>query len=102
MVKTFYPIQTSFSILGYFSQSTTFDYNSSVAAANLNWVTVKVYCGSYEVTSSNVPGLSVSNGVVTIPAAMPEDSYKLYVSGIYTCPNGCQKAFSGDFPFTVE
>ena len=28
MVKTFYPIQTSFSILGYFSQSTTFDYNS--------------------------------------------------------------------------
>ena len=30
MVKTFYPIQTSFSILGYFSQSTTFDYNSAV------------------------------------------------------------------------
>ena len=29
MVKTFYPIQTSFSILGYFSQSTTFDYNSN-------------------------------------------------------------------------
>ena len=29
MVKTFYPIQTSFSILGYFSQSTTFDYNSA-------------------------------------------------------------------------
>ncbi|MEE1182136.1 MAG: hypothetical protein UHY90_07770, partial [Treponema sp.] len=28
-VKTFYPIQTSFSILGYFSQSTTFDYNST-------------------------------------------------------------------------
>ena len=81
---------------------TTNGVQESVAAANLNWVTVKVYCGSYEVTSSNVPGLSVSNGVVTIPAAMPEDSYKLYVSGIYTCPNGCQKAFSGDFPFTVE
>ena len=28
MLKTFYPIQTSFSILDYFSQSTTFDYNS--------------------------------------------------------------------------
>lgn len=28
VVKTFYPIQTSFSILGCFSQSTTFDYNS--------------------------------------------------------------------------
>ena len=28
MVKTFYPIQTSFSILDYFCQSTTFDYNS--------------------------------------------------------------------------
>lgn len=81
---------------------TTNGVSESVAAANLNWVTVKVYCGSYEVTSSTVPGLSVSNGVVTIPAAMPEDSYKLYVSGIYTCPNGCQKAFSGDFPFTVE
>ena len=71
-------------------------------SGQLDWITVKLYCGSYEVTSSNVPGLSVSNGVVTIPAAMPEDSYKLYVSGIYTCPNGCQKAFSGDFPFTVE
>ena len=32
MVKTFYPIQTSFSILGYFSQSTTFDYNSEIYA----------------------------------------------------------------------
>ena len=28
MVKTFYPIQTSFSILDYFCQSTTFDDNS--------------------------------------------------------------------------
>ena len=34
MVKTFYPIQTSFSILGYFSQSTTFDYNSIKMQAN--------------------------------------------------------------------
>ena len=31
MVKTFYPIQTSFSILDYFCQSTTFDYNSPPA-----------------------------------------------------------------------
>lgn len=30
MVKTFYPIQTSFSILDYFCQSTTFDYNSDL------------------------------------------------------------------------
>ena len=33
MLKTFYPIQTSFSILDYFCQSTTFDYNSNSLAS---------------------------------------------------------------------
>ena len=34
MLKTFYPIQTSFSILDYFCQSTTFDDNSELEGYN--------------------------------------------------------------------
>ena len=43
MVKTFYPIQTSFSILGYFSQSTTFDYNSEIIQDGINGFLVDSY-----------------------------------------------------------
>ena len=38
MLKTFYPIQTSFSILDYFCQSTTFDDNSNNWQTNVNLV----------------------------------------------------------------
>ena len=41
MVKTFYPIQTSFSILDYFCQSTTFDYNSLVKEKTIDLKQVK-------------------------------------------------------------
>ncbi|MGN0739756.1 MAG: hypothetical protein ACI4LX_06255 [Treponema sp.] len=67
----------------------------------LTWATVKLLCGSYEVTQTDVSGFAINNGVVTIPADMPAETYRLYVSGIYTFSNGSQKGFSGYLPFTV-
>ncbi|MGN0731121.1 MAG: hypothetical protein ACI4MA_04335 [Treponema sp.] len=68
----------------------------------LTWATVKLYCGSYEVTQADVSGFGIDKGVVTIPAGMPQEDYRLYVSGTYTFSNGSQKGFSGYLPFTVE
>lgn len=68
----------------------------------LDWATVKLYCGSYEVTQADVSGFGIDKGVVTIPAGMPQEDYRLYVSGTYTFSNGSQKGFSGYLPFTVE
>lgn len=68
----------------------------------LTWATVKLYCGSYEVTQADVSGFGIDKGVVTIPAGMPQEDYLLYVSGTYTFSNGSQKGFSGYLPFTVE
>lgn len=68
----------------------------------LDWATVKLYCGSYEVTQADVSGFGIDKGVVTIPADMPQEDYRLYVSGTYTFSNGSQKGFSGYLPVTVE
>lgn len=68
----------------------------------LTWATVKLYCGSYEVTQADVSGFGIDKGVVKIPAGMPQEDYRLYVSGTYTFSNGSQKGFSGYLPFTVE
>ena len=72
------------------------------ASDQLTWATVKLYCGSYEVTQADVSGFGIDKGVVTIPAGMPQEDYRLYVSGTYTFSNGSQKGFSGYLPFTVE
>lgn len=76
--------------------------STEYASDQLTWATVKLYCGSYEVTQADVSGFGIDKGVVTIPAGMPQEDYRLYVSGTYTFSNGSQKGFSGYLPFTVE
>lgn len=83
-----------------FSDGTTL--TETYASDQLTWATVKLYCGSYEVTQADVSGFGIDKGVVTIPADMPQEDYRLYVSGTYTFSNGSQKGFSGYLPFTVE
>lgn len=83
-----------------FSDGTT--STETYASDQLTWATVKLYCGSYEVTQADVSGFGIDKGVVTIPAGMPQEDYRLYVSGTYTFSNGSQKGFSGYLPFTVE
>lgn len=83
-----------------FSDGTTL--TETYASDQLTWATVKLYCGSYEVTQADVSGFGIDKGVVTIPAGMPQEDYRLYVSGTYTFSNGSQKGFSGYLPFTVE
>lgn len=77
-------------------------HTKTVSGAALTWATVKLYCGSDEVTSANLPGLSISNGVITIPSSIPADEYRVYIGGTYECENGCRQAFSGYCPLTVE
>lgn len=83
-----------------FSDGTT--STETYASDQLTWATVKLYCGSYEVTQADVSGFGIDKGVVKIPAGMPQEDYRLYVSGTYTFSNGSQKGFSGYLPFTVE
>lgn len=60
MVKTFYPIQTSFSILDYFCQSTTFDDNSCQEELYFTINTLKEI-GSIIIVASNENVKEMSN-----------------------------------------
>lgn len=60
-------------------------------------VSIKVFCDGQESTT-----VSVSGGTVTIPAALPNDTYTLEIRGTYHCPNGCTETFLGLPQFTVN
>ena len=60
---------------------------------------IQVFCGGTEVTSDNISGFKIENGVITIPDTMPDDDYTITINGKYIS-NG--QGISANLYFTVQ
>lgn len=61
-------------------------------------VSIKVLCGS-----SEAPGVTIAGGTITIPAGAKAETYRITISGTYTCGEcGSTEHFDSELGFVIE
>lgn len=75
------------------------NYTSSDLSTVIDSLSIKVFCDGTEINSSNVSGFNIGNGVITIPASMPDDNYRIAVNGIFS---GNGQGISTNMYFKVQ
>lgn len=81
------------------SSGSIINYIPSTIGTVINNFTIKVFCGGTEVTSDNISGFKIENGVITIPDTMPDDDYTITINGKYIS-NG--QGISANLYFKVQ
>ena len=81
------------------SSGSIINYIPSTIGTVIDNFTIKVFCGGTEVTSDNISGFKIENGVITIPDTMPDDDYTITINGKYIS-NG--QGISANLYFTVQ